>query len=74
MMNTRALMELIVINAGKELGVIPPSVFTMLVMMAVVTTIMTTPILLLLRRGTELEEPIAQSGFLGLRPQPVTVG
>jgi Kef-type K+ transport system membrane component KefB len=63
MMNTRALMELIVVNAGYELGVIPPSLFTMLVIMAILTTIMTSPILLMLSRGTEIEEPLARSGF-----------
>jgi Kef-type K+ transport system membrane component KefB len=63
MMNTRALMELIVINVGRDLGLIPPNLFCMLVMMAVLTTVMTTPILLTLRRGTELEAPIAASGF-----------
>lgn len=45
LMNTRALMELIVLNIGRDLGVIPPSMFTMLVVMAVVTTIMTGPLL-----------------------------
>ena len=45
LMNTRALMELIVLNIGFNLGFIPQSVFTMLVIMAVVTTIMTGPIL-----------------------------
>jgi Kef-type K+ transport system membrane component KefB len=45
LMNTRALMELIVLNIGLDLGFIPPRVFTMLVIMAVVTTIMTGPIL-----------------------------
>src|SRR5215472_13907690 len=45
MMNTRALMELIVINIGYELGIIPKSVFFMLVFMAVVTTYVTTPAL-----------------------------
>ncbi len=48
LMNTRALMELIVLNIGRDLGVIPPNVFTMLVVMAVVTTIMTGPLLKLL--------------------------
>jgi Kef-type K+ transport system membrane component KefB len=43
MMNTRALMELIVINVGYDLGVISQEVFTMLVLMAVVSTVMTTP-------------------------------
>ena len=63
MMNTRGLMELIVINVGYNLGVIPQSLFCMLVLMAVLTTMMTTPLLLLLRRGTELEEPMRASGF-----------
>jgi Kef-type K+ transport system membrane component KefB len=55
MMNTRGLMELIVINVGFELGVIPQSVFSMLVLMALVTTVMTSPLLYLFRKGTELE-------------------
>jgi Kef-type K+ transport system membrane component KefB len=45
MMNTRGLMELVVLNVGFELGVIPPAVFTMLVVMAVATTVVTTPLL-----------------------------
>jgi Kef-type K+ transport system membrane component KefB len=45
MMNTRALMELIVINVGLDLGVITPKVFTMLVIMAIVSTVITTPAL-----------------------------
>jgi Kef-type K+ transport system membrane component KefB len=45
LMNTRALMELIVLNIGRDLGVLPPKLFTMLVVMAVVTTMMTGPLL-----------------------------
>ena len=45
MMNTRALMELVVINVGLDLGVIPPNVFTMLVIMAIGSTVVTTPAL-----------------------------
>lgn len=45
MMNTRALMELVVINVGYDLGVIPPNVFTMLVLMAIFSTIITAPAL-----------------------------
>jgi Kef-type K+ transport system membrane component KefB len=45
LMNTRGLMELIVLNIGLDLGFIPPNVFTMLVIMAVVTTVMTGPLL-----------------------------
>jgi Kef-type K+ transport system membrane component KefB len=65
MMNARGLIALVVINAGYELGVVPRSLFSVLVVMAVVTTAMTTPLLLWLRKGTEIEEPIARSGFLG---------
>ena len=43
MMNTRALMELIVINVGYDLGVISQDMFTMLVLMAIVSTVVTTP-------------------------------
>lgn len=45
LMNTRGLMELIVLNVGLELGVISPTLFAMLVIMAVVTTVATTPVL-----------------------------
>lgn len=45
MMNTRALMELIILNVGYDLGVIPPNVFTMLVLMAIFSTIVTAPFL-----------------------------
>jgi Kef-type K+ transport system membrane component KefB len=45
LMNTRALMELIVLNIGFDLGLIPQKVFTMLVIMAVVTTLMAGPVL-----------------------------
>ena len=45
MMNTRALMELIVLNVGLDLGVISPRMFTMLVLMAIASTVVTTPAL-----------------------------
>lgn len=45
LMNTRGLVELIVLNIGLDLGVISPLLFTMLVIMALVTTLMTSPIL-----------------------------
>ena len=44
-MNSRGLMELIVLNIGLSLGVISPKLFAMMVMMALVTTVTTTPIL-----------------------------
>jgi Kef-type K+ transport system membrane component KefB len=63
MMNTRALMELIVINIGFELGVIPKSVFFMLVFMAVASTYVTTPVLRRLVRSSELERDYMDSEF-----------
>ena len=65
MMNTRALMELIVINIGFELGIIPKSVFFMLVFMAVVTTYVTTPALRRLVRSSELAHDYLKSEFAG---------
>ncbi len=63
MMNTRGLMELIVINVGYELGVLPRSVFVMLVLMAMATTIMTTPVLLRLLRKTDMQPLVDVSQF-----------
>ena len=48
LMNTRGLMELIVLNLGLEMGVISPTLFSMMVVMALVTTLATAPILGLL--------------------------
>jgi Kef-type K+ transport system membrane component KefB len=48
LMNTRGLMELIVLNIGLDLGVISPTLFAMMVLMALMTTIATTPLLGLL--------------------------
>jgi Kef-type K+ transport system membrane component KefB len=45
LMNTRGLMELIVLNVGLDLGVISPTLFAMMVLMAIVTTVATSPIL-----------------------------
>lgn len=62
LMNTRALMELIVLNVGYELGFLPPSMFAMLVVMAVVTTLMTGPLLrLLLPRMGHAAKSVAEA-------------
>jgi Kef-type K+ transport system membrane component KefB len=45
LMNTRGLMELIVLNIGLDLGVITPTLFAMMVLMALATTLATTPVL-----------------------------
>ncbi|MEP7052403.1 MAG: cation:proton antiporter [Pseudomonadota bacterium] len=56
LMNTRGLMELIVLNLGLDLGVISPRIFTMMVIMALVTTFMTTPLLKLVAAASLLAE------------------
>jgi Kef-type K+ transport system membrane component KefB len=48
LMNTRGLMELVILNIGLDIGVISPALFSMMVMMALVTTFMTTPVLSLI--------------------------
>ncbi len=55
LMNTRGLMELIVLNIGLDLGVISPTLFSMMVLMALVTTMATSPILGWLVPGTGRE-------------------
>lgn len=45
LMNTRGLMELVVLNIGYDLGVLKPELFAMMVIMALVTTFMTGPAL-----------------------------
>lgn len=45
LMNTRGLVELVILNAGLELGILSPALFTMMVLMALVTTFMATPLL-----------------------------
>jgi Kef-type K+ transport system membrane component KefB len=63
LMNTRGLMELIVLNVGLDLGVISPALFTMMVVMAIVTTMATTPLLGLL-------VPEARLRRASISPQP----
>ncbi len=58
LMNTRGLVELIVLNLGYDLGILSPKVFAMMVLMALTTTFMTGPLLSLAEwrkaRGTQL--------------------
>ena len=56
LMNTRGRMEVIVLNIGLSLNIISPTVFAMMVVMAIVTTMATTPILQLL--GTKKDEAV----------------
>ena len=45
LMNTRGLMELVILNIGLDIKIISPALFSMMVIMALVTTFMTTPVL-----------------------------
>ncbi|MDG2433367.1 cation:proton antiporter [Flavobacterium sp.] len=69
LMNTRGLMELIVLNIGLELKVLTPEVFTMMVIMALITTFMTGPALNLIgfifknKREVELIDTQDESKF-----------
>ena len=66
LMNTRGLVQLIVLNMGLDLGVITPKLFTMLVMMALVTTVMTTPILQILLRKHPWVERVPSAALEGV--------
>jgi Kef-type K+ transport system membrane component KefB len=61
LMNTRGLMELVVLNVGLDLGVISPALFAMMVLMAVVTTFATSPLLSLLNgdQGLPATDPVS---------------
>ncbi len=60
LLNTRGLMELVVLNVGLELGVISRTLFAMMVLMAVITTCMTSPFLsLALKRSPSLAANVA---------------
>ncbi|MDR3252350.1 MAG: cation:proton antiporter, partial [Tannerella sp.] len=48
LMNTRGLMELVVLTIGLEMNIIPPALYVMLVLMTLVTTFMTTPLMSLI--------------------------
>ena len=60
LLNTRGLVELIVLNIALSVGVFTPALFTMLVLMALITTAMTMPILNIL--GTEHLRALASHG------------
>jgi hypothetical protein len=58
-------MELIVLNIGLDLGVISPTLFAMLVLMALVTTFATTPILDLIVRSPAVERKATSTAVVG---------
>lgn len=58
LMNTRGLMELVVLNIGYDLGVLSSEVFTMMVIMALVTTFMTGPALDLIETVFKIKDEV----------------
>ncbi|GGB80879.1 cation:proton antiporter [Dyadobacter sediminis] len=69
LMNTRGLMELVVLNIGYDIGVLSPEIFAMMVIMALVTTCMTGPALDLIdkfvpqKKWDDLQEAALPSRF-----------
>lgn len=61
LMNTRGLMELVVLNIGYDLGILTPEVFAMMVIMALVTTAMTGPALNIINRFIPQPSPILKT-------------
>jgi K+:H+ antiporter len=59
LMNTRGLVELIVLNLGYDLGILSPRIFAMLVLMALITTFMTGPLLQLRKLVGRRKAPVA---------------
>ncbi len=72
LMNTRGLMELVILNIGGDLGIIPRPVFAMMVIMAIVTTALTTPLLHWVYPAAELEA-LRQAKESGKRPFTVLI-
>jgi hypothetical protein len=60
-MNTRGLMELVILNIGYELGILTPEIFAMLVIMALVTTFLTGPMIQAI--NYIFDHPISLNGF-----------
>ena len=58
LMNTRGLVELIVLNIGYDLGILSPRIFSMMVIMAIATTFMTGPLLSLVEFWKSKEAPV----------------
>jgi len=67
LMNTRGLVELVVLNIGLELGILSPALFTLMVLMALVTTCMAAPILSMMKLG----EPHLKISAVDFATEPI---
>jgi len=70
LMNTRGLMELVVLNIGLDLGVISPTVFSMMVMMALVTTFATSPLVRWIYPPERMAQDLVDVGEPAGEPTP----
>ena len=71
LMNARGLMELIILNIGLERGIITPTLFTIMVMMAIVTTLMASPVFeFVYRRQQQRPAPVALDSVIGAVGSP----
>ena len=61
LMNTRGLVELVILNAGLDLGILSPALFTMLVLMALATTFMASPLLSVIISSSEFAQPTPET-------------
>ncbi|WP_224999269.1 cation:proton antiporter [Cesiribacter sp. SM1] len=74
LMNTRGLMELVVLNIGYDLGILSPEIFAMMVLMALITTFMTGPALDLIDRlFNDKDKQALQSALEKTAPMPYQV-
>jgi Kef-type K+ transport system membrane component KefB len=64
LMNTRGLTELVILSVGLQMEIITPTVFTVMVLMALVTTLMAPPLLRLIERRTAPPAPADRSEML----------
>jgi Kef-type K+ transport system membrane component KefB len=66
LMNTRGLMELVVLNIGYDLGILSPEIFSMMIIMALVTTFMTGPVLHVIKKSfSRTESQVLKASTLG---------
>jgi Kef-type K+ transport system membrane component KefB len=72
MMNTRGLVQLVVLNVGLDTGILSPPLFSMMVCMALLTTFMTTPLMDLFGDKRDRKEHKVKVAVTGT-PQEITI-
>ncbi|MGH2665168.1 cation:proton antiporter [Flavobacterium sp.] len=73
LMNTRGLMELVVLNIGYDLGVLTSEVFTMMVIMALVTTFMTGPAIDLINHVFKTKESVVPDDIVEMHKYKILI-